>query len=268
LVERGSTHILHQSQVLREEFDRFGLRRTPVDPRSIEEECREYDLADGIVVPSQYAAETFRSRGIGNLMVTPYGVDLRQFGPSTKRDDSFRVLFVGTAGLRKGTHYLVEAFKRLAGTKTELWLVGPIGSDARRTLDLKSPGIRLLGPVSHDRLPAIYAQASVFVLPSVEEGLAMVLCEAMASGVPVIATEATGAKELVSEGEEGFIVPMRSAEAIAERLELLRSRPALAAEMGDRGRVRARAQTWDAYGEVVSKGYRTVLGDHFVEEGS
>jgi glycosyltransferase involved in cell wall biosynthesis len=263
LLERGSTHIQHQNRVLQDEFEKFGLRRAPVDPRAIEEECYEYELADRIVVPSHYAAETFLARGMSNLLVTPYGVDVGRFGTSTKDDDTFRILFVGTASLQKGTHYLLEAFKRIKGSGVELWLAGPIGADARRVLDFRVPGLRTLGPVSNQRLASIYAQASVFVLPSLQEGLALVLCEAMASGLPVIATEATGAKEVITEGSEGFIVPPRSSDAIAERLEILRSRPDLAVEMGRRARIRAAAQTWDAYGCVVAKGYREVLGDRF-----
>ena len=117
---------------------------------------------------------------------------------------SFRSLRVG---LRKGHHHLIQAFRMLRTRHAKLTLVGPVTPGWDKRLNLEQPGVRATGPVSRNRVIEELQQASVFVLASIEEGLALVIAQAMACGLPVIATEATGVRELITDGVEGIVVP-------------------------------------------------------------
>jgi len=107
------------------------------------------------------------------------------------------------------------------------------------------------------KLPQFYGDADVFVFPTLLEGLGLVVLEAMASGLPVITT-ARGPDEVVRDGIDGFVVPIRDADAIAERLRILQCNPDLRAEMGRRARERAMEFSWDAYTDRVLTAMREV----------
>ena len=136
--------------------------------------------------------------------------------------DEFRILFVGQAGPRKGFIDLLAAFDGFRHLKKQLILIGSMSSEASTLLGRRDcSNITVLGRVSNDQLPFHYNNSSVFVLPSIEEGFGMVIGEAMACGCPVIATTNTGASEMISNGTDGFIVPIRSPVDISDRLQLL-----------------------------------------------
>jgi starch synthase len=116
------------------------------------------------------------------------------------------------------------------------------------------------GFVPPDQLAATYSQGSVLVLPSIEEGLARVQAQAMACGVPVIATPNTGAEDLFDDGREGFIVPIRDPRALGERLEWMLAHPDARREMGEAARRRVGSLSgWSAYGDAVERLYERLL---------
>lgn len=218
-------------------------------PRELRRLAAEVELADVVVVGSQYAAESFQ--GIvepERLAVVPYGVDTSTFSPRTcERPEGgpLRVLFAGHVSLRKGIVYVLEAMKQLDPSQFELTLVG-------RLLG-KGVGLRRYqGRFRHQRdicpqeMPEVYRQADVLVLPSLVEGSALVVLEAMASGIPVIVTPNVGA-DAVRDGAEGFVVPIRSAEQIAERLARFAADPALLRAMGQAARKRALDYDWSNF---------------------
>ena len=197
------------------------------------------------------------SQGVpaAKLLKIPYGSRLERFypeaGPNTNGDE-FRILFVGAAGPRKGFIDLLAAFELLRHPGKQLILVGSLSPEAVAILDeLDQSRIKVLGSVPNAQLRRHYSEASVFVLPSIEEGLAMVVGEAMACGCPVIATTNTGASELISDGVEGFTVPIRSPELIADRLQQLADQPELCELMGQAALKRVQhLGGWDAYGDA------------------
>ncbi len=224
VVERGSTHIAHQWEVLRDAYGRFGLPFDDADPRIVERETAEYEAADAIAVPSRFAAATFVARGVpeNRLIVNPYGVDLGRFSPApppaTGGGRRPRVLFVGRVGLRKGVPTLLEAFAGLGGA-AELHIVGPLENGIKEMLGRRPlDGVTVRGAVAGDALPAEYAAADVFCLPSIEEGFPLVLLQAMACGLPVVATDATGIGDVLTPGLEGLIVPAGDAAALRDAL--------------------------------------------------
>ncbi|MGC1678254.1 MAG: glycosyltransferase family 4 protein, partial [Candidatus Binataceae bacterium] len=107
-----------------------------------------------------------------------------------------------------------------------------------------------------------YSQASVLVLPSLEEGLALVQAQAMACGVPVIATTNAGAEDLFTDGVEGFVVPIRDPDAIASKLVYLYEHPEARDAMGAAALARVRELGgWNSYGEKMAVMYQSALAD-------
>lgn len=251
--DRGSSHISYQNEILSEEHERFGIPYTPIDPRRIDKENEEYDLADAITVPSKFSYRSFISLGVpeNKVHLVPYGVNLDFFKPSAPKADKFRVLFVGQHSLRKGLLDLFEAFKKAAIPGARLVLVGGHTWETEILLKRVSlENVELKGSLSWKDVAIEMSRASVMVLPSIEEGLAIVQGQALACGCPVIATAHTGAEDLFSDGSEGFIIPIRSPSKIAEKLVALYEDRELLERMSAAALVRVRdIRGWDKYGE-------------------
>jgi glycosyltransferase involved in cell wall biosynthesis len=263
--DRGSSHISWQDRILREEFRRWGMDFPGIDPRVIATENEEYATAEVITVPSAFVVETFLEMGVPaeKLAKVPYGARLDRFspGPDTERKTgAFRVLFVGQVSLRKGFLYLLEAFQKFSHPRKELLVVGSVTPEMELLLrDRKLDGITFCGNVPNTELADLYRSASVFVLPSIEEGLSMVMGEALACGCPVIASTNTGASDIFSDGVEGFIVPIRAPEVIVDRLERLAQDPGLGEKMGNAGVARVKSLGgWDTYGDAMMAELRRI----------
>ena len=268
VIERGSAHILTQVQLLEEEHERHGLRFDTHHGGITERELQEYEEADFVAVPSLFAKRSFIANGVPEekLLHTPYGVDLRNFIPGTKRDEVFRIIYCGGRTLRKGLTYLLQAFTELQMRNSELLLVGPGSKDTDHMIaQYANQNVRTIGPFPERDLRDYYSQGSVFCQPSVEEGLSLVQLQAMACGLPVIATTNTGAEDIIEDGQEGFIVPIRDPEAIKSKLLLLCESPELLAEMGQASLRRAQTGlTWSDYGDRVVGEYQRAMGPDYV----
>lgn len=235
VAEVVNSHVLQQEEILREEYRLAGLPYRGIYPREVATRTAEYDEVDFILCPSEFVRRSFLVRGFASerLIKNTFGFEQPALPPAhDKKDDVFRVLYVGSLSVRKGIRYLVEAFSRLRHPRKELVLVGPMSRPTGlEALSLPSE-VRITGVLKGEELAAAYGSASVFVLPSVEEGLALVMAEALSYGVPVIATENTGADDLYVDGEEGFIVPIRDPAAILGRLQMLVDDPELRKRLG------------------------------------
>jgi alpha-maltose-1-phosphate synthase len=255
--DRGSTHIRVQDTILREEYDRQGIPFSGIDRRVIEREESEYDAADLITVPSSVALKSFVDSGVSpsKLRLIPYGVDLGSFYPSGRRlDEDFHILFVGGLCVRKGVSYLVEAFRQLECERKRLTLVGTVTPEMENLTDQwrHQLGITITGHLSQPRLREMMNKSHVLVLPSVEEGLALVQAQAMACGCPVIATNSTGAQDLFSDGQEGFIIPNRDTAALVSRLQQLAEDSELRQRMSQAALRRVKSLGgWEQYGEKM-----------------
>ena len=265
--DRGSTHLRYQMQLLTEEYGRAGIAFEPVHPQMITREEAEYAQADAITVPSRFAARSFVESGVdaAKLHVIPYGVDLTQFRPTATRGPDFRVLFVGQLGVRKGIGYLMEAFRRAKLPGARLIFVGsPIQETKILLGDDPLHDVEFTGVLNRDQVTDQMSRASVMVLPSIEEGLAMVQAQALACGCPVITTTNSGAEDLFEHGKEGFIVPVRNPDAIAEALTLLYRDRDLLHAMSQAGRQRMETNGgWDRYGAQILALFENLLGKEF-----
>ncbi|MDH7515932.1 MAG: glycosyltransferase family 4 protein [Bacteroidota bacterium] len=261
VIERGSAHPRFQEEILREEFERYGMRTEHPHPQIIEKGLREIELADRVIIPSAFVRHTFLAHGVPEekLVLAPYGADLTRFRKLPKRDTVFRVLFVGNIGVQKGVHYLLEAWRRLSAIQGELVLVGRVEPDIRSILAEHEGHFVHVGYVPPTELPRWYSDASVFVLPSLQEGSALVTYEAMACGVPSIVTEHTGS--VVRDGVDGFVVPVRDAGAIAEKILWFHDHPAEAERMGSNAMEHVAQFTWARYADVVTGVYRQLCGE-------
>jgi glycosyltransferase involved in cell wall biosynthesis len=258
VVQVVSSHPNFQNRLMREEFARWG-QTWPVWDAGLARMLREIDQADYILIPSDFVRESFLAEGIpeSKLIQAPFGVDVSRFTPAkTSEARPFRVVFVGQVGLRKGVPYLLEAWKRLGWRNAELWLVGRVLPEIKEVLKTYAelPGVRIVG---FSGAPATaYQQADIFVLPSIEEGSALVTYEAMACGLPVVTTPNAGS--VVRDGVEGFIVSIRDPDALAERIDQLRSDADLRREMGYAARTRATQFTWEIRGETLARYYSSL----------
>ncbi len=257
--DRGSSHIAFQDRILREEYAEWGFNFGGISRAAMERELAEYDECDALLVPSSFAFETFIKNGTPREKIhrLPYGVDLSFFKRTAKEDDIFRVLYVGQMSLRKGLPYLLEAIAPLDLRKFEVWLVGPAHREARPFLKRYRGRFRYFGVVPRRELPWYYSQASVFVIASIEEGLALVQAQAMACGVPIIATAHTGGADILTHGTQGYIVPIRDPEAIRAKILFLYDHPEVRERMAAAALTHAtELGTWDEYGRRIVDFYQ------------
>ncbi len=254
--DRGSSHQRYQERIVSEEYRRWGVSDPVSDERDTRREEEIYALADGITVPSSFAARSFVAMGVDAAKVhtIPYGVRLNHFHPpSAPPGDprhTFEVLFAGSVSLRKGIPYLLEAFAQIQHQRKRLRIAGALSREIVSVLErLPKDNVQFLGSQSQDRLVELMGQSHVLVLPSIEEGLALVQGQALACACPVLATTNTGAEDLFRDEVEGFIVPVRDPEALRQRMQRLIDEPGLCERM--RAAALARVSSlggWDTYG--------------------
>jgi glycosyltransferase involved in cell wall biosynthesis len=198
------------------------------------------------------------------LVVVRCGVDLEEFAPRQREPSAdLRILTVGRVDAMKGTAVLLQAFARLVaqGVSATLTIVGdgPSASKLAATADRLgiADRVRWQGAVGQDRIRDFYAECDVFCLPSFAEGVPIVLMEAMAMEIPVLANAITGIVELVEDEVSGFLVRPGRVDQLADRLEQLASDAELRAAMGRAGRSRiAREYDLDANASFLARVFR------------
>lgn len=259
VLEHPMIHVRAWMRLMRKEYAKWkgeikafrSLFPSPLIRRML----KEYEEADVINVLSTFAKKTFISEGVPEekIFVTPLGVDVKSFCPSPeKKHFKFVVLYVGRMELLKGVHYLLQAFAELRLPNAELWLVGASSPEILPFFRRYEGFFRYIGEIPHSKLPQIYQQAFIFVLPSIQEGFGLVILEAMACGIPVIATHSTGAPDVIRDGVDGFIIPPCNVEALKEHIEWAYNHRNQLEEMGENARQRVcEAFTWEHYGERV-----------------
>ncbi len=244
ICDRCSSHIRAQNDNLVQEYARWGLQFRRDADFLIRNEEAEYAEADVITVPARFAKATFVSQGISadKIRVVPYGVNLEEFHPvgSPPEDGTFRLLFVGQVSLRKGIPYLLEAFSKFKHPKKEMVIVGGVPPEIIPILkQLSMEKIRMVGVVPRREVKDFMSTSHALVLPSIEEGLALVQAQALACGLPVIATPNTGSEDLFTHGVEGLVIPARNPTALVEAFESLAASPAHRSELARNASLRA-----------------------------
>ncbi len=197
------------------------------------------------------------------INVIPNGIDIQKFYPFPEKlpNKNLKIICVSRLTRRKGLNYLLEAFSQLVGKYPNLVLEIVGEGEAREELEKQARSLNLgsrinfKGLVPHGELPRVYNSADLFVLPSLNEGMSNTLLEALASGLPIIATKTGGSEELVKEGKNGFVVAMKNSGDLANKIERLIQNKELREEMGRESRKKAEAMSW----EEVTKKYLVIF---------
>jgi glycosyltransferase involved in cell wall biosynthesis len=217
---------------------------------------KETRLANSFLVASSFTRQTLIENGAPpeSIRVIPYGVDLARFTPGTcmtSAEAPLRLLFVGTVTQRKGIGYLLEALRLAGRTNVELTICGRTAGN-RTLFEPFRDRVYIREFVSPAELQAAYRTADLFVLPSLAEGFAHVLLEALASGLPVLSTTHTAAPDLIEEGVHGFVVEPRRSDLLAERIEWAFTHRAELARMRGAARKRAEEFSWQRFREAIA----------------
>ncbi len=224
----------------------------------------EPHLANGWVVASSYTSHTLSEHGIpeGQIHVVPYGVDGNTFakrilppGPNKP----FTVIYVGSIIQRKGLSYLLDGVRLLKSTNIRVLLCGRGVFDRHLVSQYSDLNVEIRLGLPEQELISKIHQSDIFALPSLTEGFAHVILEAMSCGLPILATPHTCAPDITTEGVHGFIVPIRNAEAIAEKLAWGLDHRSDLATMGEAAAIQARTFTWERFKEGIRKAYKEMI---------
>lgn len=232
----------------------------PLPRRIFRRMNRELERADLVLCPSNFVRDTMVQNGIPpeKCFVNPFGVDTSIFKPRAQPPEQPRFVSVGTICVRKGHQYLFRAFEQVQAAlpNAELVCVGEVKRDFRYEWPKWRGRFRHIERLVHAELAELLQTATAFVLPSLEEGFARVLAEAMGAGLPIIATAESGASTLVQTGVHGVIVPPRRIEALAEAMIQVATDREMNRRMGTAAhQVGAVRNTWQDYGDRLIAEY-------------
>jgi len=225
-LEAGNSHPQQFGEIMAEEHVRWSCALPPIYPPYQQRALRMMDDVDFVLSPSRYVSDSFLRRGFlpEQIIYNPFACDLTRFYPAQNprpKNRPLTIIHTGMLGLRKGTPYLLEAFRivKKRHPSARLILVRQIHDSIKPVLaryqDLPiewSPG------GNHQALSALLREADLFVMPTLEEGFARVLSEALACGLPVITTAHSGVNDFIVPETNGEIVPLRDANAVAEAI--------------------------------------------------
>jgi glycosyltransferase involved in cell wall biosynthesis len=205
--------------------------------------------ADYCIAASSFTRRSLLEAGVADAKIKtlPLGADLNQFTEAPRsRTGKLRVLFVGKISQAKGVKYLLEAIKRIHSQDVELVLVGPpVGNGA--PLARYSGLYTWLGRLDQKQVIEEMWRSHVLILPSVLEGFGLVIPEAMATGMPVIASTHSVGPEIIEDGHDGFILQPDDVEGLAERIDWLAMNRERVREMGVLAAQKARTFSWEAH---------------------
>lgn len=213
---------------------------------------KEAELATFIVVASSLLKRALIEAKIPEekIHIIPFGVDLENFHYTkrTREDRPLRFAYIGNFQGRKGLPILMDAWKNYTHSNTELLLIGSTGRKEEQLIPTYS-NLKVIKRTSHKRLQELLSECDVLIFPSCYEGFGLVVLEAMASGMPVIGTDTTSAKDIITEGKDGFIIKTGNVEAISERIKWFIENKNKIPEMSLAARATAEKYSWEAYGD-------------------
>jgi glycosyltransferase involved in cell wall biosynthesis len=265
IYELPSSHWYWEVRLLSEEAERNPeyvdlLPKLRDSARHMEWKDEELCLADFVFVPSEHVRKTLTGVVADEkIRVISYGAPPVQSRKPNEDEANrpLRVLFVGALSQRKGIGYLLDAIEML-GPLVELTLVGRrIAANPR--VNAACDRWQWFESLTHSEVLELMLRADVLVLPSLAEGCALVVLEALACGLPVIVTPNTGSLEFVRDGHEGFVVPICSADAIADRLHILDRDRELLAAMSRNAHATAAKKSWENYRANLADTVRAAL---------
>ena len=210
---------------------------------------RELELADTVVVPSAFVRETLASSQVSpeRIRVVPYGCSAPEIAGRTTNSGTLRILAVGGLSQRKGLSYLFAAARQLGDAATLTVIGRREGGGVCPALDAELSRVRYIESLPHQEILREMRAHDVLLFPTLFDGFGLVILEALAQGLPVISTPNSGAPDVLSDGIDGFIVPIRDSEALVDRVARLARDRSLLRDMSEAALATARRATWDIY---------------------
>jgi glycosyltransferase involved in cell wall biosynthesis len=262
VIERSGTHIDSQIRIIEEESERWGIQeplRMKISDQRRDRMLEEYERADCLLTCSSVAKKSFVDFGIpeGKVASVLLGSNFNHEKVSRVAAGKFTVISVGISSVRKGHHYLLEAWKRTKLPNAELILVTNPGKFFKGYESLSN--VRYMSRMSWQKLSQLYRDADVFCLASVEDGFGMVVSEAMSMELPVIVSDAVGASDLVRDNLDGKIFPSRDIEALQFCLESMYTNREQTVAMGKSAGEHVKQYSWERYGAGIKELYQNLL---------
>jgi glycosyltransferase involved in cell wall biosynthesis len=261
VVEHASLHLSDQNRFVADEAIKWGITLSSENFTPnwvIKKENLEFSLCTKIFCVSNLVKSSLIANGVDEkkIFVNYLGVDLSKFKPAPKNiSESLIVLQVGGIALAKGVLTLLDAFHRLEGARQLHFAGGGIETSGiqEKIKAMSSPLVTFHGSLGFEELLKTYQMADIFVLASVADGFGLVVAQAMACGLPVIVSENVGAKDIVIDGVNGFIVRAGDSVELANRLQYLQKNPDQRIKMGLAARESVKnGFTWNDYGDRLN----------------
>ena len=205
ILERGSTHIIHQQNLLKKLYNDLNFD-FKIENNFLKREIEEYKLSNYIAIPSNFCKKTFVDNGISEkkLFVNPYGINLNNF--YVKEYNKYKIkkklIFCGEASIRKGFYPLLESLNKLSKDKIEIIHVGSVSKEIKKILKSnRYDNLKMLGSKKKNELKNYFYSADALILPSYEEGMALVQLQSLACGTPIISTIQAGVDDIFGSNE-------------------------------------------------------------------
>ena len=222
-----------------------------INPYFVETELKMYEDANIIMVPSNFAKNSFKGTLLNKVRVNEFGTDTKNFFPDKKikkSDKYFDIVFIGQKSLQKGLHYLIDAFDKLKHPFKRLHVIGSDTVD-KTFFDnkLNKENVIVYGHLPQIKLNNIINMCHILVLPSIQDGFGIVTLQALSTGCPIIVSENTGPVEIIKEYNCGMIVPIRSSVSILNCLQELSDDRNKLKLLSENAKKFALKNTWDRY---------------------
>lgn len=235
---------------------------------------RWFRRLEGKIAVSPAAAALISRYFRGYYNIIPNGIDLefwgRRYDPIPELNDGkLNILFVGRPEKRKGLRYLLRAFIELRAVRSDVRLVVVGAGDFRRYRKLMAevPDVVFAGYIPHEELPRYHASAHIFCAPNTgNESQGYVILEALAAGLPVVASNIPGFAGVITDGIDGVLVPPKDHRALAAALAELLDAPERRRELAEAARRRARAFSWEQIAVRVLDYYLRILDERAIVE--
>lgn len=269
-LERPNAHTKFAYEIVQEECARLGITMPPghehaYDEKLLRHEEAEYALADYLLCPSDFVARTFSDLGFAakKLARHQYGFDEKIFYPGKQdaaADRGLTMIFVGGCAPRKGLHYALDAWLKSSASRRGTFLIAGEfipGYAEKLSAPLAHPSVKRLGHRSD--VGDLMRQSDLFVLPTIEEGSALVTLEARGCGCVLVVSDASGA--VCQHAENALVHPARDAAILKEHLDRLDNDRALLARLRAASLATANEITWDAAGRRLVLVFREKLAE-------
>ena len=254
ILDAPNSHPFLYYSLEKKEINVWGGNSKPSVPKKIIDQVAvDIDRADLILCPSNWVKDSMVDNGVpeSKCFINPFGVDTHIFNERVSIPKNPTFICTGSICLRKGHQYLFEAFKKVKEKypTSKLICFGEVLSDFKHLWKKYKNIVSHYDFVPHSKLSQIYQNSTAFILPSIEEGFARSIIEAMASGLPILTTYESGATTLVKDGDEGIIFPSRNVDKIFESIILMIENPNMCLSMGRKARKKGIIEnTWNNYG--------------------